>query len=292
MRNERVVSLLLLGVLFSAGPASAFGAEEDSQIAVARERYGADEWARGPRHAGLDLSRIDFPSLRGSALEYDADGAEVVRRYHDAAGNGVLLLELHVRENVEMAQSDLLADIAFVQSVKLLPRTKDRGIVAGDAGFIGYAGVNQDRIAWIAFVEGNLELRVVALDPSAEPSTDVARVAERLAEAIRAMPVLEDDAVLPRPAIDRVAFAEERCLLGESVRVDVQATDPGGDSVVLEYALRGSAQGHLENRPNEGLRLRTTKAGTLELEVRAWNRLGVVNRATASLTVEPSRAKR
>ena len=260
---------------------------EDPQIAAARARYDAAHWPAGPRRAGCDLERLTIAGLEGSRLEFSPAEGKVTRRYRDAGGGTVLLVELRVRESAEAAHRDLLEHIAFVQSVKLLPRTAERGIEAGDVGFVGHAGVRQDRIAWIAFVEGNVACRVLAFDPSADSPADVHGAAERLSESIRSGPSLSDDAPLPKPVIGHALALSASCRAGEAVVLDVAALEPSGRPAAVRFEVTGEGQGYVERDARGRIQLHTTAPGNVIVLVHACGNLGTF--ASAQIEVDVTR---
>src|SRR5215813_970094 len=121
-------------------------------IDAAAANYDAAHWPAGTRRAGCDLGALSLSGLDGKACE--RDGLGVTRRFADAQGRDVVLVEMAVADTVDAAHALLLRHIAFVQSTKTLPTAASRGIDAGDVGFIGFGGKEQDRIAWLAFAAG------------------------------------------------------------------------------------------------------------------------------------------
>lgn len=248
-------------------------------------RYAMAEWPQGARRAGFALGEIEIAGLTGKAVEFHAGG--VYRRFDDAKGVGRVLVELSVGEKVADAHALLLNHIAYVQSTKTLPTAAERSIRAGDVGYIGYGGKDGSKIAWLAFVVGNLEFRVKDLDPDAAGAVDVRPVVEQLSARALALPALADGAALPRPAIEKFAATATEVKAGESLVLDLVARDVDGKPAAVDFVVGGSeqGQGYVEQDEQGAWRFHATGPGKLAITVEARSRLGTTSSKTIEVTV-------
>lgn len=254
----------------------------DPLIEAAAAKYDAAHWPAGPRRAGCDLGSLTLNGLDGKACERDELG--VTRRFADAQGRDVVLVEMAVTDTVDAAQQKLLRHIAFVQSTKTLPTAASRDISAGDVGFIGFGGKEQDRIAWLAFVAGNVEFRLVSLNPAATVQPDLRDAAARLTAIVSKSEPVPAGTPLPAPSIDRFSADPAGCAPGGNVRLDVTVKDPSGAKATLDFEVAGTAQGYVEDDESGVTRFYATKAGRAVVTLFALGKNGVV--AQKSVTIE------
>ena len=276
------LALLAFAALGSFAPGQSAGAR-DPMLVAAAAKYDAAHWPAGPRRAGCDLSQLRLPALHARASERAGDILQ--RRFADAQGKEVVLVEMTVRDTVDAARNDLLRHVAYVQSTKTLPTAASRGIKAGDVGFVGYAGPAQDRIAWLAFAAGNVEFRVVSLDPSTPVQPDVQDAVERLSALVQKSALVADGAPLPAPSIERLAADPASCRAGDSVRLDVDVKEPTGGVAQLDWEVAGSAQGYVENDDNGVPRFYATKDGHADVTLFATGVDGVIRSRQVAIEV-------
>jgi len=284
------LALLALAAIGSSGDVlarQAAGAADDSILAAAAAKYDFAHWAAGPRRAGCDLSALRLQALTSRPSERAGSG--VVRRFADAQDRDVLMVEMLVADTTAGAHARLLQHIALVQSPKTLPSAASRGIVAGDVGFIGYAGREQDRIAWLAFASGNVEFRVRSLDPSTLVQPDVRDAVQRLSALVQEAAIVKDGEPLPAPAFERFAAQKATCRVGESLRLDAAVKDPTGGIATLDWEVAGSAQGYVEDGDDGAPRFHATKDGRADVTLFALGVNGVTS--SKQLSIEVARAK-
>lgn len=270
-------------------------ASEDPQIEAARRTYDAAQWPRGTRRNGFDLSALQPPDLVGENLELRVGSQSVARRYLDAAGTPRVLVELSVFDRIGAAHQALLRHLAYVQTPRPLPTAASLGIGAGDVGYVGVAGVQQERISWIAFVHGNLELRVSNLDLLAESQPDLRGVVERLDAAIQATEAAGERGSVPRPVFERVAAAFERGKVEQPLALEIAAHDSTGGAVRLEFeVLKGQGEvipedGAQGSPANHRFTVLPGSAGPLEIRIHALGKHGTFADATLKLQIDPAR---
>lgn len=291
-RSLRRISAWGLAAFLATGepaPAQAArggGQELDPLIERTRARYDVARWPQGVRRAGFDLGAVELTGLVGGKVEHDAGG--VTRKFVDASGVARVLVELQVGEQAADAHAALLRHVAYVQSTKFLPTAAERGIRAGDLGYIGYGGRDGSKIAWLAFVVGNLEFRVKNLDPDAAGAVDVTPHVEAIADRAMAQEALPDGAPLPKPAIARFATEAPGVKAGESLLLDVVARDVDGRPAALDFVVGGwqQGQGYVELDEQGRWRFHATGRGATELTVRALGRNGTTTTQTLKLTID------
>ena len=209
MKTTTIALSLLAAALLAAvgwtqaagGPQSSGG--KDAVVEAAAAKYDSAHWPAGERRVGCELGALTLSALTGRPCE--RTGAAVTRRFADAQNKDVLLVEMVVADTAKAAHAKLLDHIAFVQSVKTLPTAQSRGIPAGDVGFVGFGNVEQDKIAWLAFVAGNVEFRVMSLDPGTPVQPNVRDAVARLNALVQQAATVPAGSPIPAPAIENLA---------------------------------------------------------------------------------------
>jgi hypothetical protein len=290
MKNTKsALSLLVLSLASAAlfaqagGTPAGAGDVKATIAAAAAEKYDMKHWPAGARRAGCDLGGLRLSALSGS--EVQRDGAIVVRHFADAQKRDVVRVEMFVGDTAEAAHARLLQHVAFVQSTKTLPTAASRGITAGDVGFIGYGNKEMDRIAWLAFAAGNVEFRVVSLDPGTPEQPDLRDAAAQLtALAQKAAPVAAG-APIPAPAIELFSAQDGKWAIGDAVRLDVRVKDVAGGVAKLEFEVGGTAQGYVEGDDDGFQRFHATKDGHAIVTLFALGSNGVVSQKSIELEI-------
>lgn len=290
MKNTKpALSLLVLSLASAAlfaqagGTPSGSGDVKATIAAAAAGKYDMKHWPAGARRAGCDLGELRLSALAGS--EVRRDGAIVVRHFADAQKRDVVRVEMFVGDTAEAAHARLLQHVAFVQSTKTLPTAASRGITAGDVGFVGYGNKEMDRIAWLAFVQGNIEFRVVSLDPGTPEQPDLRDAAAQLtALAQKAAPVAAG-APIPAPAIELFSAQDGKWAIGDAVRLDVRVKDVVGGVAKLDFEVGGTAQGYVEGDDDGFQRFHATKDGRAVVTLFALGSNGVVSQKSIELEI-------
>jgi hypothetical protein len=252
----------------------------DPQLAAASARYEAAGWPKGELRAGFDLSRQEFAGFRGDELDA-GDGGPLLRPYRDDAGRTRFLIELTVADTVQGAHDALLAAIAFVTTPKMLPTAERAGVPVGDVGYVGFSGAGPGRIAWVAFVRGNLCARLVCTDASADLYPDMPRLARELDAGLQAAPPLSASDVVPHPPIDRLELERSSCTAGDVVRIDLKMPE----GAWVSWAVGGPGQGYVEKGKDGASYLHTTGPGQLTLKATVTSALGTRTSRSVTLAV-------
>ncbi len=262
--------------------------EIDPLIETARAKYAMPSWSKGARRDGFALGGLEFAGLVGRPVRHDAGGAK--RIFDDAAGVPRVLVELALFDEVAPAHEALLTHIAYVQSTKTLPTAAERGIRAGDLGYIGYGGRDGSKIAWLAFVVGNLEFRVKNLECDAVGAVDVRPIVEAISARALAQPALPEGAPLSKPAIERFVAEQSSVVAGESLALDLVARDLDGAPCAVDFVVGGwqQGQGYLEQDEQGRWRFHATGAGKVEITVKAFGRNSAVSTRTLKLDIAKS----
>ncbi len=247
-------------------------------------RYGADAWPRGARRIGFELGVLTLPGLEGRACERLGE-TRVIRLFADEQRVDRVLVEMDVQDTVDAAHAALLQQIARVSSGKTLPTTSSRGWSTGDAGFIGYAGTAQERVAWIAFAIGNVAFRMVCLDPRADPHPDLGFLATKLTQAALATATIADDQPLPRPRFERLALDRERCAIDREIAIDSRVVDPLEKPVRVDFEVGGTGRGYVETDAQGRRSFHATGAGRVTLTLHALGSNGTVASRSVDLEV-------
>ena len=260
----------------------------DPSLDLARTKYSPDQWPKGERRDGFVLEDLALPGLSGLEVEFRAD--DVARTYADANGVKRVLVEMIVRDAVADVHTVLLHHLANVQSANTLATTASRGIQAGDVGYVAYGGKDRSKIAWVAFVVGNLEFRVMNLAPDADGSPDLKPLVEILSARAQAQPALPAGAAVSGPTVAKFSAEQTTFPAGNSVLLDVGVVDPTDRPARFDFVIGGpnQGQGYVENDENGRPRFFATKHGRTTLTLRALGSNGTVT--TRSLTLELTRS--
>jgi hypothetical protein len=255
----------LLGAVVSAQDAQGPKAVGDAMLQAAAKRYESAAWPRGGVRAGLDLPAIALPGLTGGACERLGNGP-VQRFFADADGVSRVLVEVHVGDDVDTAQRHLLHWLAYVSSPGLVPSAAGAGIPLGDTGFVGWSKPAEQRIAWLAFVRDNVAVRVVCLDPSANPHPGMAACAQLVDAAISREALLPPKELPKRPDVTQFRAERTQCRAGDQVPLLVAVGNAAGVPV-LRFEFDGPGQGYVEGDGKGGHVLRTTGPGLLTVRL-------------------------
>ncbi|MDP6539695.1 MAG: hypothetical protein QF903_08850 [Planctomycetota bacterium] len=289
MTERRALACALsLAPLASAVGALASGDGGDahaSRLAETRELYGSEGWPAGARRAGYDLSTLVLDGFEGGAVS--GLSGLVTRRFRalDPRGGGVVV-ELTVGDTAADAGEQLVSWLASVSSAGRVPRADELGVTVGELGFAGRSRHGDDHPAWIAFVRGNVALRVVAADLRTKPRVRLGAVARALDLGVSAGRELKPDEPVERPRITRLACERTRAVAGAVLGLDVAVADPGGGRAHLAWHLTGTATGYVEQDERGAWRLHTTGPGRLELTVEALGSTGTFARRAVALVLE------
>ncbi len=185
MKTTNILTSLTLCLV--AAPSFAQTGEQQSELArrhyaQVRTKYDAAKWTRGERREGLSVD-LELEGLVADALR--GDKGFLTRTYrHEGAERPSLVVESLVARSAQDAHEMLVTWLAGLQSTGKMPSARELGVLAGDEGFVGRSGAAPGAIAWIAFVRGNVAVRVTAFDPMREPALDMARAAHEIDVAI------------------------------------------------------------------------------------------------------------
>jgi hypothetical protein len=293
-RSSAFAARALLALLVSAAFARVSAPQEAAprsalelrHRAETRERYAAAAWPRGEVRSGL-VTELALAGWRAGDL--DADRGRLTRTYARAGVRGAppsFVVESYVADSIEDAHAALVTWLAGVQSPQTMPGLSELGLVLGDVGFAGRAGAAPHALAWIAFVRGNVAVRVSACDPVREPELDLGALADTVDAAIRAAPPLATGRTFPaKPAIARLAAGRTTVVAGEVLALDVAVEDPARGAPHLEWTIGGPGQGYVERSKDGAWKLHTTGPGALTLVLEATGSQGTWTRGELHLVV-------
>ena len=253
-----------------------------SEIARA---YARAAWPVGTPRAGLPFEAplegftADAPVLEDELL---------VRTFSFSAqelggpvGTPAFVLETRVADAVEPAQELLIDWLSGLQSTTRMPSLDELGLALGDVGFAGRSGAREGGLAWIAFVRGNVAVRVSAFDLTATPRLELAPVAAALDRAIQGTRALEAGQKPVRPAIARLDAAR-RAVAGTRLALDLEA----GEAAFLTWRVGGSGQGYVERGSDGRWWLHPTGPGPMTVTLEAVSGLGTVARRALELEIQ------
>jgi len=271
--------LALLLVAAAAGAAELPGLAT-KRLAEAAVRYEAAAWPSGPARTGLPLMAITADGYVGGPAEL-LPGAQVLRRFADDEGVERLLVELSVRHTAAEARTVLLEYLASVNSPHPVPEASGLGLAVGDAGYVGRAPGK--RIAWIAFVRGNVTVRLVCLDPQADPHPEMAAIAAGIDRLVLEQPARADAGPGPRIAITALACSRRQCVAGEVVPLQLRLS---AEPAAMRWVVGGPGQGYVERDDHGVWQLHTTKHGAIDLQCHVLGPNGYTDSGTTHIEVE------
>lgn len=276
--------IILLFTIVAAAPAAAHAPGLVGQrLADAAERYEADKWPVGPVRTGLSLAALSIDGYSGGMVEF-TPGAPVVRHFAGDDGVDRFLVEVSVRETVDQARTALLEYLASVSSPHKVPTLASLDIVAGDVGYAGRAPGK--RIAWIAFLRGNIACRIVCLDPRADPHPEMGVIAAALDREILHRPVTSSKDLVPRVAlVSAIVPSRTACRAGEVLPLVLHLADKSGSPAAVRWVVGGPGQGYVEQDASGIWQLHTTKEGAIELTCHVLGPNGFTDSASIALEV-------
>ena len=278
MRNTKLTVLALLAaaapLVAQEGKIQDLEARHRAQVAA---KYGAGEWTRGPARAGL-ANALTFEGFQ--TVDLTADAGQVVRRYRrDDLRRPAFVVTSHVTDRPAVAHAELLTWLAGLQNPAPMPAVER----LGDVAYVGPSGAAEGAHAWVAFVRGNVFVRLKNHDANLEPGLDLIDLAREIDLGLLATPELAENAKPARPTIEGLSLGAARVVAGARVPLAADVTDAHGGAPLLTWSLRGDGLGYVEEGADGQLYLYTTGPGTIEVVLEATSSGGTFTRATVSL---------
>ncbi len=296
-RSVRVLWTLFALCLCAAAPAAATTTAQAQpapfqrselelrHLAETRVRYAQPSWRLGAVRAGL-ANELALPGWVAGALQSD-EGllTRSFRSAADAAAPDSFVLESRVEDSVQAAHERLLGWLAGLQSAQRMPGTTELGLFLGEAGFVGRSGAGPRALAWIAFVRGNVAVRLSAIDARREPELDLAAIAASVDAAILAAPELEAGRAPAKPVIEELRTRRASIVAGTSLPLDLAVVDPARGRPHLQWVVGGPGQGYVEQASNGAWEFHPTGPGRVTLALEATGSTGTWTRREFALDV-------
>jgi len=258
--------------------------EQQHRAEIART-YARAAWPVGTQRAGLPF---DAPLTGFEAGPAVVEQELIVRTFSFRApelggpvGTSAFVLESRVADSVAAAQEQLVEWLSGLQSTARMPSLEELGLATGDAGFAGRSGARQGGLAWIAFVRGNVAVRVSAFDLTETPALELAPVAASLDRAILSARTLAAGEKPARPVVARLDVARS-AVAGTPLALDLDADS----AAVLSWRVGGSGQGYVERGSDGRWWLHPTGPGPLTVTLEAVSGLGTVARRSVEVAVQ------
>lgn len=283
------IGLSILSILLACaviGGAQDAQKGEDPRIAATKQRYGFDQWPGGEARDGLPLDSLRFAGYERTSIDF-LPGEPATLRYADDKGQARFLVEVLVCDSTRGARNTLAACLTYISSPRTLPDVARAGVRAGDKGYVGYAPAGA--IAWIAFVRGNIFVRVCDLDPRIDPQPPMSLLAERIDAAIKRQPVVKGKEKVSRPSVVLLRQDTAPCKAGDVVPLRLDVKDPAGQAAATVWIVGGTGQGYVEEDEYGVPRLHTTKAGSIRLTCHVLGAKGTI--ASRSVDIEVAKAR-
>jgi hypothetical protein len=255
---------------------------EREHLAETRARYAQPLWAQGAARRGL--REVSFAGWSSGALR--SDQGLLTRAFQNGAGGQAspsFVLETCVADTAGEAHELLVGWLAGVQSSVKAPSTAEAGLTVGEIGFVGRSGAGPGALSWIAFVRGNVAVRVSACDYA--QALDLGAVASAVDLAIQQESVLEEGVVPAKPRIDALSLPRSTAIAGDVLRIQVAVADPAAGEPHLQWTVGGPGQGYVEKDVHGDWQLHTTGPGAITLSVEATASTGTWARGEVAVTV-------
>jgi hypothetical protein len=276
--------LLLVGALAMGHAPSAQDLAE--HVARVRAAYGAEAWPLGAVRPGLPLAALAFEGYRAGPVS--SQGALIGRDFFVATAPegapALFHLEAQVFDSSEGAREVLVQWLAGLSSPALAPRDSEFGVDLGDAGYVGASGAGPRAVSWVAFVQSNVAVRLLNVDPRVAPDLPLPELAKAIDRAIVAQAPLASGVAVAKPRIQRLEAATAALVAGDRVKLDVAIEDPAGGAFHPQWRLSGTAQGYVEERA-DGWYVFTTGPGTLRMTLGVVSSTGAYAERSLSLEV-------
>ena len=258
----------------------------DAQIEKARNNYKAELWPAGQVRDGISVGTLEIPGYRGGELE--ARKGLISRSFYaaDAPKDAApaFLVKAQVFDTPAEAQDDLVLFLAGISSPVLAPTATQRGFQVGETAFVGPSGAGAQAFSWVAFVRGNVSLKVMTFDPRATPELPVPTIAQAVDAAALGRPVLARGAKPLRPTIPGFTAGLEEVVAGTPIPLDVSVVDPAGGLPHLAWTVGGPGQGYVEQRGEQWF-LFTTGPGEIDLTLHVTASTGTTAESTVHVSV-------
>lgn len=270
------LSRSLLLALFAASGAGALGAQSLAErVLDVKASYQVDAWPLGQVRDGLPLDALELGSFRAGPVS--SQGALVGRDFFaaGAASDAAPLfhLEFQVFDSSEAARELLVQWLAGLSSPSRAPLDSSFGVELGEAGYVGPSGAGPRAFSWVAFVRGNVAVRVLNVDPRTAPELALPALAAGIDAAIAGRTPLAAAVAVPRPEIATLKAASTAPVAGQRVKLDVSVLDPAGGTAHLAWTVAGTGQGYVEERA-DGWYLFTTGPGHMVVTLGAVSSTG------------------
>jgi hypothetical protein len=161
-----------------------------------------------------------------------------------------------------------------------VPTAAELGLAVGDVGFVGRAPGK--RVAWIAFIRGNVALRLVCLDPRSDPHPEMARIAAELDRLVLDRPLLPAGEAPARIAVGSLDAGRASCRAGEALPLQLELS---GAPVAVHWVVGGPGQGYVERGHSGAWVLHTTKEGAIDLTCHVLGENGFTASGTVRIEV-------
>jgi hypothetical protein len=224
--------------------------------------YKADEWARGELRDGFPLGSLELEGWKGGQLR--SDKGHLQRKFtatDKSESPSAFVVEALVGNSTDDAQKQLLVWLAGRQAPEPAASAQERDLNIGDVGYLGLAGPRRDTIAWLAFVRGNVAVRIRNANFRANPELDLGAIARTLDESISQRSSAEPGV----PTIEKLSSDKRQVRAGDVVRLDVAVADPAGGMPHIHWVVGGTGQGYVEADQDNTWYLHTTGAGDISL---------------------------
>lgn len=287
MKKTAFHALLALLATATLGGFAFSQATLEERIATVRGLYDVDSWQLGAVRDGVLLGSLELSGLRGDAMRPKGD--VVIRSFTradaPADASAALLVEVAVADSVEAAQDRLVLWLAGLSSPQAAPEDTRFGVDLGQAGYVGPSGAGQRAFSWVAFVRGNVAVRLLNVDPRANPTLDLGKLAEAIDQGITARAPLALGAAVPKPQVAKLGVAAESPVVaGQPVLLDVAVVDPLDGAPALAWNVGGVGQGYVELR-GDGWYLFPTGAGAATVTLTAVGSTGTVTTRTLDVGI-------
>jgi len=248
-KNAKMKALLGLAFLASLAGGAHAQVTFDEHVSSVRELYGVEQWSLGSLRDGLTLGELELPGLLGAELRLKDGLIERAFTPADAPkdAGSALIVQALVADSAEAAQDQLVLWLAGLTSPTAAPTDSEFGVDLGQAGYVGPSGSGPRAVSWVAFVQGNVAVRLLNADVEKHAALPLARLAAVVDAAVVARDPLATGQAVPKPEIATFGAAAS-VVAGRPAALAVAVVDPRGGAAAFDWKIAGEGQGYVELR--------------------------------------------
>ncbi|MFT4538044.1 MAG: hypothetical protein ACI841_001141 [Planctomycetota bacterium] len=234
-----------------------------NHVRAVEAKYDKPAWQQGVRRTGFPVLSLQLEGWRRGQLM--TDGRLLSLPFHEGDNTRPsFVIETIVNDTIAESQDRLIDWLAGIQSPATMPTTETRGIAAGNTGYVGPAQRGENALSWVAFVRGNVAVRLLAVDPNLSGLT-MGDLSKQIDMRLKAQPALAADVSMPKAQVSSLNASSSEVTAGEAFELTYAIAAPFATDHKLEWIIGGPGQGYVEVAQSGRRYLYTTAPGSIDL---------------------------